>query len=397
VHAVTFCASEIGLLVRSASVMNRSFHTLLGVTVVLAILCTACSSGSSKPQASAPGQGFVSIPAPSTTAVDTTDVSSTAAPATSATAPASPTPTPLGTPNVQASAQANNCTVTPFATSGPPQVQAEVYPQWFGQGDLWFAPASIYAEFGIEQFATTSVWFQGISPAIVLANGDPQITGHLQDDATTTLTTSPGSSTLVGAVRPQEPVHGVDISLPKPGCWQLTITSGSQSLNVTLWAVPIGQRPDVASLLAVRAAQMPYPPPSTCPVTNWNGPSDHGTPFSADYWITGQSMNVDVGLPVFFATQSGYLDIYHDFPNPPSLTGQLTGNAAGVVRSSWIQRSTASSSNGWRGEVVFSTPGCWQLQVTDGSAKVDFTLYVYPADCLHDINKPKPASCKPPA
>jgi hypothetical protein len=132
-------------------------------------------------------------------------------------------------------------------------------------------------------------------------------------------------------------------------------------------------------------------------VTTWDGPADQGDPFTANYWISGQGIDVDAQLPVFFATESGYLDVHHDFPNPPELSGQLAGNAAAVVRSSWVQHSSENNANGWRGEVSFSTPGCWQLHLTDGSATVDLTLYVYPADCYHAVNEPKPTSCTPPA
>ncbi len=370
--------------------INWKRRAFLSAALILALIGTACGGGSNGPKPSASSQGFIPAPQSTTTAASTSTTVATPAPTT-------PTPTPLGTPDVQASAQANGCSVTPFAANGPPQMHATVYPQWYSQGDLWFAPASIYAEFGIEQFAATSVWFQGSTSTIVVANDDPTITGHLKDDATTTVTTTPGSAQLTGAVRPEEPVYGVVVTLPKPGCWELNIASGSDTLNVTLWAVPLAQRPDVASLIAYRSQFTPYPPPSTCSATTWSGPSEHGTPFVADYWIDGQDITVDSAVPVFFATQSNYLDVYHAFPDPPSLSGQLDGNTAAVVRSSWIQRSTEFSSNGWRGEMTFSNPGCWQLQVTDGSAKVDLTLYVYPSDCYHAQNQPKPATCKPPA
>ena len=369
--------------------MDRMCRAGLGAVFVLTMLCTACGGGSGKSQATPSSQGFVPAPESTTTSAPTT--------LASASAVTSPTPTPIGTPDVQASAQANGCPMTPFASTGPPQMQATVYPQWYGQGDLWLAPASIYAEFGIEKFASTTVWFQGTASTIVLANGDPTIAGHLHDDATTTVTTSPIQPSLLGAVRPVEPVHGIAVTLPQPGCWDLTVTSGSETLNLTLWAVPLAQRPDVANLLAIRSQLTPYPPPSTCQVSDWNGPSEHGLPFVADYWIDGQGMTVDSAIPLFFATQSSYLDVYHDFPNAPTLTGQIEGDTAAVVRSSWIQRSTEFSSNGWRGEMTFSNPGCWQLQVTDGDAKVDLTIYVYPSDCYHALNEPKPATCKPPA
>ncbi len=377
----------------------RSFRqrAMLSTAIVLVILCSACGGGNGNPQASESTQGFVPAPSPNTTAT----ISATAATTATAEATPVPTPTPLGTPDVQASAQANGCSITPFASSGPPQVQSQFYPQWYGQGNLWFAPSSIYsgmfARTGQQQLMNLSVWFQGITPAVVLANEAPTITGHLQGDARTMLTTAPVSAQLAGPMVAQEPAHGVAITLPKPGCWQLTVTSGSQTLDVTLWAVPITQRPDVASLTALRTHMTPFSPPSTCHVTSWNGPADQGDPFSPKYWVSGQGMNVDSQLPVFFPTQSAYLEIYHAFPSQPSLTGQIAGNATAVVRSSWIQHATEFSPNGWRGEITFSNPGCWQLQVTDGSAIANFTVYVYPADCYHAITEPKPSSCKPPA
>jgi hypothetical protein len=371
---------------------DRLGRTVLAAAVVLAIVGVACGGGNSGPEPSPSSEGFVPIAVASATATSAATAAATPVPITT------PTPTPFGTPDVQASAVANGCTTTPFATSGPPDVRAPYYPQWYGQGDLWFAPASIYAGYNLPQLATTSIWFQGITPAIVLANGDPTVTGQLQGAAATTLTTSPFPPNLVGAVRTQIPPHGVAVNLPQPGCWQLSITSGSETLNVTLWAVPIAQRPDVANLMAMRSYLTPYPPPASCPVTTWNGPADQGDPYTANYWINGQGMNVDAAIPVFFATQSGYLDVHQDLPNAPELTGQLTGeNAAAVVRSSWVQHSSANNANGWRAELSFSNPGCWQLKITDGSATVELTLYVYPADCYHAVNEPKPMNCTPPA
>ncbi|MGA7668956.1 MAG: hypothetical protein WBW04_00940 [Nitrolancea sp.] len=242
-----------------------------------------------------------------------------------------------------------------------------------------------------QQLMNASVWFQGITPTVISSKGDPSISGHLQDDDSVTVTTSRGSP------QPNYPLHGIDLNIPEPGCWDLSITSDTDTLNVTLWAVPIAQRPDVAGRVAANAAETPYAPPSTCDVTTWNGPIDHLAPFFADYWVSGQGINVDSGLAVFFATRTNYLDIYQELPDAPTLSAMLQGDSSAVVRSSWIQRSSQMSSNGWRGEMTFSNPGCWQLQVTDGNASVDLTLYVYPSDCYHALNEPKPATCKPPA
>ncbi len=371
---------------------------MLSAAVVTVLLCTACG-GNDKAPSSPSSQGFIPAPAPnSTAAVAASSVSATVTASTSpvqttiasATAIATSSPTPVGTPDVQATAQANGCNVTPFASSGPPQIHFELYPRWYGQGDLWLAPTSIYAGMGFQQKNAT-VWFQGITPIVIMSNGDPTISAHVQGDAGTTATTSRSSP------QPNYPLHGIDVDLSQAGCWQLSVRSGAETLDITLWAVPITQRPDVANLQKVRSQLTPYPPPSSCQTTDWNGPDDHRAPFAADYWITGQGITLDVGLPIFFATRSGYFDVYHDFPDPPGLSGQIAGNAAGVVRSSWIIRSTENSANGWRGEVTFSSPGCWQLEVTDGAAKVDFRLYVYPADCFHALDEPAAPTCKPPA
>lgn len=373
---------------------GRRRHAILSGAIVLALFCAACGGGGRGPQTSSTSRGFVPVPTMSTTrAAGETETSQ-------ATAISSPTPTPVGTPNVQASAQANGCTITPFASNGPPQVDERFFPQWYGQGNLWLAPVSIYALMysgtASQHLAKASVWFQGITPALVLANATPTVIGHLQGDPSTTLSTSPASADMYGPVASQEPVHAITINLPETGCWQLTITSGTQSLNVTLWAVPLDQRPDVVVLRAARTQLTPYTPPSTCQVTTWNGPADHQPVTSADYWITGQGISIDSILPVYFVSQSSYLDIYHAFKTQPTLTGTLTGNAAAAVRSSWILYSSEAASNGWRGEITFSDPGCWQLQVTDGSAKVPFILYVFPADCYHGLWTPTPTTCEPP-
>lgn len=363
---------------------------VLAVVVLCALLASCGGGGAAKPSPSS--QGFIPAPAQSATA----KASSTAATSPSAVA-AVPTPTSIATPNVSASAQANGCSITPFAKGSPPDVRAQLYPQWYGQGDLWFAPTSYYAGSGLQQLGNASVWFQGIVPTIVLATQTPKITGHLQRDPATTLTTAPGSSELVGAVRPQEPVHGINISLPKPGCWQLSVTSGSRKLDLTIWVVPITQRPDFMILTNIQKSLTAYPPPASCQVTKWNGPNDHGAAYSADYWITGQGLAVDSNMPVFFPTQSAPIYVYGNLPNQPNVTGHLTGDPSGVVRSSWIEHASGSGQSGWQGSVIFSNPGCWHVNVTDGSAKVGATIYVYPNDCYHLPNQPKPASCKPPA
>ncbi len=366
--------------------IDRMFRAGLGAALILALIGTACGSNSPRPSASS--QGFIPAPESTTTAASTATLSATTV---ATAAPSTLTPTPIGTPDVQASAQANGCPVTPFAPSGPPQIFFPLYPQWYGQRDLWFAPTSIYVGMNVQQLMNASVWFQGITPTAIVSSGDPTISGHLHGDDTVSVTTSPSSP------QPNYPLHGINVNLPQPGCWDLTVTSGSETLNVTVWAVPITQRPDVASRMAANAAETPFAPPATCDVTTWDGPTDHLAPFFADYWVSGQGLSVDSGLSVFFAAQSSYLDIYQELPDPPTLSGQLQGDSSAVVRSSWIQRSSVMSANGWRGELTFSNPGCWQLQVTDGDAKVDLTLYVYPSDCYHALSEPKPDTCKPPA
>src|SRR5579875_389632 len=199
----------------------------LAVVLLSMLLLAACGGGGSSPKASPSSQGFIPAPAQTSSTKPTSKTTATTATSPTSVFVAQPTPTPFATPNVAASAQANGCAITPFAKSSPPQVQAALYPQWYGSGNLWFAPASYAAGSALRQLSNASIWFQGIVPAIALATQAPKVTGHLKGDPATTLTATPASASLVGAVRPQEPQHGINISFPKPGCWQLSVASGS--------------------------------------------------------------------------------------------------------------------------------------------------------------------------
>lgn len=384
--------------------VRNSVAARILAAVMLCVVLASCGGSSTSSKSSSASQGFIPAPAQGQTA--TRSARSTATTLTASPSPSSvasvPTPTPVTTPDVAASAQANGCPVTPFDKSGPPNVKALLYPQWYGSGNLWFAPPSYFAGSGLQQLGNSSVWFQGIVPAMTLATETPKITGHLQSDPATTLTTTPGSTSELAGSRepvtptPPESAHGVNIGLPKPGCWQLSVTSGSQKLDVTIWVVPITQRPDYRILTNIQKSLTPYPPPASCAVTSWNGPYDHSAAYSADYWITGQGLILESNMPVFFPTQSAPLNVYGNFPNQPNVTGRLTGNTTGVLRSSWIEHASGSGQSGWQGSIIYSNPGCWNLSITDGSAKVDMTIYVYPDDCYHLPNQPKPASCKAP-
>lgn len=365
----------------------------LAVVSLAALLLAGCGGSGTSPKASPSSQGFIPAPAQTSSATTSKTTATTTASPTLPSA-AQPTPTPFATPDVAASAQANDCAITSFAKGGPPQVQAALYSQWYGSGDLWFAPASYYAGSSLRDLSNASVWFQGIVPTVALATQAPKVTGHLKGDPATTLTATPGSASPIGGIRPQEE-HDINISFPQPGCWQVSLASGNQTLNVTIWVVPLNQRPDVANLLASRKSETPYPPPASCSVTTWNGPADHGAPYSADYQITGQGMNLDTLTPVYFATQSDLFVVYGNFPNQPNLTGQLKGSSTAVVRSSW-EEYAGQNGSGWRGTILFSTPGCWQISVTEGTAKVDLTLYIYPVACAPPGNSTQAQPCKAP-
>lgn len=355
---------------------------LMTLMLVLAAACDG-SGGSASPTA----QGFV--PAPQTQQTATTAPSPTP----------NPTPSPSPTPDVLATARAEGCQVTAYASGGTPSGlvgQTPLYPSWYGTGNLWLAPSSFQAGSGLQPVPSQTIWYAGQVPVFVLSPGTPKISGHLLSEPSATLTVNKATNAPTLPARPPSNPYYLDFDFPQAGCWQIDVVSGNATLKVVAWVLPHDQRPDVARMLQNLKQLTPFSVPASCKVTPWVGPMDVA-PYQAEYQIAGQGMSADTQQPVFFAGTEGLIELTpKDQSAPqPTLSGHANIMPAVPLRSSIIERGGESGTT-WAATVIFTAPGCWQIQATAGSASLSAMIYVYPAECARQPGTPLPSGCKLP-
>lgn len=415
---------------------SRQWANLLALFVASALILAACGGGGSKknakssPQAVAPvGQqtstARVSTPASSPTtapsATATPKSTQTSTPAAIATPlltlkpkptptpiprptptpnrTPSPTPAPSPTPNVLATAQANHCSVTKPETSSPPSPNSGFAAQWYHgkAGQLWLATIPEQTSKTDVSASSNPLWYTGGQDVVILSANTPNVSGSLANTDFITLQTATSYSNVDPYLPALLPAHTLSIQMTRSGCWDIKVTSGDHTLAITVWVAPYAQRPDIQRQTKADSTLTPYPIPVTCPTTNWYQPQP-----GENYGIYGEGITLYTHYPVFFAGHATQVFLANNPNEQPKFTGVLPGNTAANVQASWNLYTDQTPQEYWVGQVTFSTPGCWRVEVASKSESVDTTLYikatiyVYPAGCYHQAGTQVPATCRMP-
>lgn len=79
-------------------------------------------------------------------------------------------------------------------------------------------------------------------------------------------------------------------TFPTPGCWEVTLTIGAETLRFTARVLPEDQHPARAAAIAQRQANLPSPLPASCPVSTWDGPRRTGQGADHEFHIDGNGI-----------------------------------------------------------------------------------------------------------
>jgi hypothetical protein len=309
-----------------------------------------------------------------------------------ATAEFAATPSAAPTADVAATAQAAGCQVTAASANAPARwIGTPVQPVWYEAAELWISPVSYAGADPILFDEDPGVWFAGTSLLTVVPPtwDDPvEITGS-------------GTEGQAGEVNylieDQHPDFGMTgfLTIPEPGCWEIEVSAGKQSMTLTVYALPFEQRADVAWALAAREEMLStlFPVPADCAVTE---PTLASPDASAHLWYIGEGIEAVFDPPgVFWAGEEVGMLWYPEPFGDLELTGTLEDDPSLLLRTSLMQQ-TGRGGERWAATVVFPAPGCWALTASTTESTLEATVYVYPFECFHEADHPAPEDCRPP-
>ena len=294
------------------------------------------------------------------------------APAPTATSPA--VATRAHTPTVVTASTV--CATDPFSDDLPnslPLFDLE-HADWYGSRDtgLWASPAD-FGLFMPEGFAEApGLWFAGQpTPVMWFGSSAPvELTGQQL-----------GGDLTLDPVEPRDIANDIqwtDVVIPEPGCWELTGTSESQSLTMTVEVLPIDFRPDFQILVQLNDAR-PYDPPPTCPVSPLSGLEVRDVAIGPHYWYESGGLIADFA-GWYVAGEQQSIGVYG-----VDVADGLTFTAHSLEASDELDVEATTALLGSDARVarfIFPSPGCWELQLETSTESATFTVFVYPAECL---------------
>ncbi len=172
------------------------------------------------------------------------------------------------------------------------------------------------------------------------------------------------------------------------------VDAGGSTTPARLSAGASATMPPASATPAMRREALPYPIPSSCPVTPLVGP-DRRRSFPA-WWLDGEGIWAGTPIGVLY---EGYNKIQWQYEPPGNLEvtgGRLDGPAPPLrVDLAGIGVGTYSSAT------TFPAPGCWRIAATAGDHRFEATVYVFPSGCrpagLREPNPPAtPTPCTAP-
>lgn len=302
------------------------------------------------------------------------------------------TPSAAPTADVAATAQAAGCMATPASVDTPTRwIGNPIQPVWYEDGELWVSPVSYAGADPILFDEDPGVWFAGASRVTVVPpiwDDTVEVSGSATDGQ---------AGEVEYVVEGQHPDFGTTgvLTIPEPGCWELEVSAGDQTLPLTVFALPFEQRADVAWALEERDAVLAnlYPVPASCAVTEPTLASPDAT---AHLWFFGEGIEAVFDPPgIFWAAEEVGMLWYPDPFGELELTGKLPDDPSLLLRTSLIQQ-TGRQGERWAAAVVFPAPGCWELTASTPDSTLTATVYVYPFECFYEPDHPAPEDCQPP-
>lgn len=282
----------------------------------------------------------------------------------------------------------DTCYVSPTAVNVAPSLPRSDtrYLRWYGNRDvgLWVAPLDYGATLPTGWPKASSLWFAGAETPVSWYGAQSAVVVNLKRlDGYTVM------SPVVGM-----PGHGdiqdVTLTIPSPGCWQLTGTAGNKELSIVVDVLPFEQRPDIAMAESYYAAR-PYDVPNTCPITARSGPEQRGT---GHHWLQSGDLRAEFN-DLLFAGQEQTVGIRGaDVTDGLVVTARKLNNDGGQTEMGLTPL--------WNSDArlaIFSIPsdGCWELELETPTQTVTFVIYVYPAGCEPELRDGEfVADCEPP-
>ncbi len=285
----------------------------------------------------------------------------------------------------------SDCQVDPFATDlitalplGDP-----THLDWYGSKSsaLWVSPTDLTAIFPVGTPKVSSLWFAGQMTEVMWygASLPIRLTGEQLD----------GNATVgpIESTDAPNQIQWTNFTIPVPGCWELTGSTGESTLTITVEVLPSSERPDIATIQNYYDAR-PYEAPASCVISPWSGPDIRGNSSYAHFWLEGEGISAEVpGL--FIANLQQSMGIYGTGVVDAAVVSarnldSANGEAVRASTSIWNTNARLAS-------FIFTSPGCWELDIETPATRAAFVVYVYPAECEPELRDGEfVADCEPP-
>ncbi len=281
---------------------------------------------------------------------------------------------PIVTPGYDA--ESGICHVTPLAVNVDPVVPRDDvrYLRWYGshEAGLWAAPQDFGAFLPTAWPQPASLWFAGAETPVRWYGGRSTImVERARLDGYTRFRPDLAAWAYGGG-------QASSITIPEPGCWQLTATAGAQELTIVIEVLPLDRRPDIAIAESYVAAR-PYAIPSTCPVTARSRPEQRG---AGHHWLQSGDIRAEFADLLFADEEQSVGVVGADVVDGLTLTARKlntdTDEAELALTPLWNSDARLA---------LFSIPsdGCWELELETPTTTVTFVVYVYPGDCKPEL------------
>lgn len=282
----------------------------------------------------------------------------------------------------------DTCYVSPTAINIAPSLPRSDtrYLRWYGNRDvgLWAAPLDYGATLPTGWPKASSLWFAGAETPVSWYGAESAVVVNLKRlDGHTVM------SPVVG-IPGFGDIQDTPITIPSPGCWQLTGTAGDQELSIVVDVLPLDQRPDIAIAESYYAAR-PYDVPDTCPVTARTGPEQRG---SGHHWLQSGDLRAEFNDLLFAGEEQSVGVLGADVTDGLVLSARKLNTNEDETEEALTPL--------WNSDArlaIFSIPsaGCWELELETPTEEVTFVVYVYPAECEPELRDGEfVADCEPP-